>query len=78
MVRPFLEMGGEPGVGDDVDAVNAANGHKIVEHMLNNRFARDGQERFRLRESEWIQARGVSGGEDDDFHDLASVAIFKY
>ena len=68
MVRPFLEMAGELGVGDDVNAVNAADGREVVEHVLDHRLARDGQERFGLGEGERIQARGVSGGEDDDFH----------
>src|SRR5664280_2421033 len=69
-LRPFLKMAGELGVGDDIDAVNAADGREVVEHVLNHRLARDGQERFGLREGEWIQARGVSGGKDDDFHNL--------
>jgi hypothetical protein len=38
--------------------------------VLDHRLARDGQERLGLRKSERIQARGVSGGKDDDFHDL--------
>jgi hypothetical protein len=63
-------MAGELGVRHDINAVNAADGREIVEHVLDHRLARDGQERLGLREGERIQARGVSGGKDDDFHNL--------
>ena len=68
IVRPFLKMPGELGVGDDVNAVNLGDGREVVEDVLDHRLARDGQERFGLREGERIEARGVAGGEDDDFH----------
>ena len=68
IVRPFLEMPGELGVGDDIDAVDAADGREIVEDVFDHRLAGDGQQRLGLRERERIEARGVTGGENDDFH----------
>jgi hypothetical protein len=63
-------MAGELGVRDDINTVNAADGREVVEHVLDHRLARDGQERLGLGEGERIQTRGVSGGKDDDFHNL--------
>ena len=79
IVRPFLEMIGELGVGHDVDAVNPADGREIIQDVLDHRLARDGQQRLGLREGERIQARGVTGGENDDFHSfyLANESEFK-
>ena len=68
MLRPFLEMAGELGVGHDINAVNAADGREVVEHVLDHRLAGDGQQRFGLGEGERIKARGIAGGKDDDFH----------
>jgi hypothetical protein len=70
MFGPFLEMTGELGIRDDVDAVNLSDGREIIEDVLDHRLARDGQKWFGLREGEGIEARGVSGGKDDDFHIL--------
>ncbi len=68
VVRPFLEMIRKLGVGHDIDAVNAIDGREIVEDVLDHRFARDRQQWFGLREGERIEARGVSGSKDDNFH----------
>src|SRR5206468_2721327 len=67
-VGPFLEMAGEPGVGDDIDALEAADGRQVVEHIFDHRPAGDVQEGFGLGEGQGVKARGVAGGEEDDFH----------
>ena len=67
-VGPFLEMRGELGMGDDEHAVEAGNAGEIVEHVVDHRLARDGQQRLRLREGQRIEPSGVTGGEDDQFH----------
>ena len=58
---PLLEVAGELGVGDDVNAVNAADGREVVEHVVDHRLAGDRQQRFGLRERERIKAGGVTG-----------------
>ena len=76
-VRPFLEMIGEFGVGDDINAIDAADGREVVEDVFDHRPAGDGQQRLGLRERERIQTRGITGGQNDDFHALESVPMFE-
>ena len=77
MVRPLLEMAGKFLIGHDVNPVDAADGREIIEHVLDDRFARDGQQRFGLCQGKRIQPCGVSGGKDDDFQGRESVLMFE-
>ena len=71
-------MAGELRVGDDIDSPDASDGREFVEHLFNHRPARDGQQGFRLREGQRVEAGGVAGSEDDDFHEsLDSTLVLK-
>jgi hypothetical protein len=68
LVSPFLEMVGELGVGDHVNPVDARDRREIIEHVLDHGLSRDRQQRFGLGQSQGIKSRGVTGGENNDFH----------
>ena len=77
-VSPFLEMPGEFRVGHDINTLDAADRREVVQHIFNHRFARDGQKRFGLREGQRVKARGVTGGQENDFHRLLGTLFHKF
>src|ERR1051326_2654984 len=72
---PVFKMRVELRVRDDVSLVYAANIRDVVEHVLHHRLARDGQERLRLVERQRIKPRGVTSGQNDQFHRISSAPL---
>ncbi len=77
-VGPGLEIAGELVVGDDVHRADAVDRREVVEHPFDHRLARDIEQRLGFVEGERVEARGVTGGEDEDVHSLKSAAFGKF
>ena len=57
-------MAGEFGIGDDIDAVDAADGSQVVQDMVDHGLAGDRKEGFGLGECKRVEAGGIASGQD--------------
>ena len=48
--------------------VRIPDGREIVENVIDHRLTGDWQQRFGLRECEWVEPGRVAGSENNDFH----------
>jgi hypothetical protein len=67
-IGPLLEVTGEFGVGDDVDAIDIRDGSEVIEHILDHGFAGNLEQGFGLGQGEGVEASGITGGQDQHFH----------
>jgi hypothetical protein len=67
-VGPLLELGGEPGVGHHVNALDALDRCQVVQDVIDHRLPRHRQQRLRPGQGQWIEAGGVPGRKYDHFH----------
>src|SRR5581483_707212 len=67
-LRPRRELGGEPGVRDEMDPVDLLHFPDAVEHVIEHRPAAERQEVLRQVVGERPQPGRVAGGEEDRLH----------
>ena len=63
--EPVFKVTRELFVGDDKGAVDAADGRAADKDVFDHWLVTNGQQRFGGVLGEWMQSRGVAGGEDD-------------
>src|SRR5262249_27333557 len=70
---PRLKIRREFIVGDNVNRFQIGNAREIVCQPFDDRFASDNEERLRFVQCQRIEARGVSGSENQNVHETKTV-----
>src|SRR5262245_32361460 len=72
-LTPRLEIGREFVVGHDVNGFHIGKASEIVHQPFDDRFAANHKERFCFVQCQRIKARGVSGSENQNVHEIKRV-----